>query len=114
MNGETGGEFKMTVYDSSKKPIGSLNTLLSPDPTTYMNYDTLYSVKAVTDSNALGFCLTDYGKWIYYEYAKNDNGAVVASYIPGHTTTASDPLVANGAIFTDNVAGLSRRAFGRN
>jgi hypothetical protein len=104
MNGETGGEFKMTVYNAAQQQIGSFYTFCA-DPTTYMNYGTRYYVKAVADSNALGYHLSDYGKWIYYEYAKNDNGAVVASYVPGHTTTVSNPLVAGGAVFTDQVAG---------
>ena len=104
MNGETGGEFKMTVYNDAKQKIGSFYTFCS-DPTTFMSYGTLYHVNAVTDSNALGYHISDYGKWIYYEYAKNDNGDVIASYVPGHTTTVSSPIVAGGAVFTDEVAG---------
>jgi len=95
MNGETGGEFKMTVYGSDKTTkIGEFYTFCA-DPTTFMNYGTLYSVEGVSASNALGYELSDYGKWIYYQYAKNDNGTVVPSYIPGHLSPG----------FTDEVAG---------
>jgi len=95
MYGETGGEFEMTVYGGDKTTkIGSFYTFCA-DPTTFMNYNTLYYVKDVSDSDALGYEISDYGKWIYYEYAKNDNGAVVSSYIPGHLSPG----------FTNEVAG---------
>jgi len=104
MHGETGGEFGMTVWDSAGTLKGTFYTFCA-DPTTFINYNTRYVVHAVADSNALGYQLSNYGKWIYYQFAKNDSGPVTASYIPGHTTTTSDPNVAEGAIFTDLVAG---------
>ena len=73
-----------------------------------MNYNQHYKVNAVADANELGYQLSDYGKWIYYEYAKNDSGPVTTSYIPGHIRPTS-PAVAGGAIFT---RGFGRRSGG--
>ncbi len=73
-----------------------------------MDIGVLYKVNKVTDSNYLGYNLSPYGKWIYYEYAKNDNGTALPSYIPGHTTTTSNPngvAIAGGDTFSAQVAG---------
>jgi hypothetical protein len=96
MNGETGGEFGMTVWDSGMNLKGTFYTFCA-DPTTLMNVGTLYSVNNVTNSNALGYALSDYGKWIYYEYAKNDTLPSESSFIPGHQSAGFTSLVA-GAI----------------
>ena len=90
MGGESGGEFEMTVYASqqdynSGTSLGSFYTFCA-DPTTMMDLGVLYKVNAVSDENHNDYVLSDYGKWIYYEYAQNDNGATVASSIPGHTS----------------------------
>jgi hypothetical protein len=112
-NNETGGEFQITVYANAtdSTPLGSFFTFCA-DPSTFMNYNTRYKVNAVADANHLGYDLSDYGKWIYYEYAKNDNndngGTTLASFIPGHTITTSNPNgvpVAGGDTFTSEVAG---------
>ena len=98
MNGETGGEFGMTVYtDSSMQNcLGTFYTFCA-DPSTMMDLGVLYKVNAVADANYLGYQLSDYGKWIYYEYAQNDNGTLTTSYIPGHISPDFTSTVA-GAI----------------
>jgi hypothetical protein len=96
ISGETGGEFAMTVLDSSGKLKGTFYTFCA-DPTTSMELGVLYRVNTVANSNALGYTLSDYGKWIYYEYAKNDSLPTTASFIPGHQSPDFTTLVA-GAI----------------
>ncbi len=54
-----------------------------------MNYSAVYKVGAVTDTNWLGYQLSDFGKWIYYEYAEGSS-----QYILGH-----------GSPLTSDVAG---------
>ena len=46
MNGETGGEFGMTVYDGAMNLLGTFYTFCA-DPTTFMYYNQLYKVDAV-------------------------------------------------------------------
>jgi hypothetical protein len=96
MNGETGGEFGMTVYDGNMNLKGTFYTFCA-DPTVLMNIGVLYRVNELANSNELGYTISDYGKWIYYEYAKNDSLPLVSSYIPGHQSSDFTSLVA-GAI----------------
>ena len=85
-----------------------------------MNTGTLYQVNAISNANDLGRQLSDYGKWIYYEYALNEQGPITASSIPGHVSGITTPVMGaiqegiwlnlnttNGNIFTASASGTT-------
>ena len=99
-NGETGGEFGMEVWDSVMTLKGTFFTFCA-DPTTLMSTGITYEVAAVSESNHLGYTLSDYGKWIYYQYALNDyddGNGVLDSFIPGHISSPDFTTAIAGAI----------------
>jgi hypothetical protein len=100
-NGETGGEFGMTVWDSSASLKGTFFTFCA-DPTTFMNLGTTYHVKTVANSNHLGNQISDYGKWIFYQYGLNEtlnsDLTTTPSSIPGHVSGSSFTTTVMGAI----------------
>ncbi len=88
-NGETGGEFAMMVSGNSAPLANGMFYTFCADPTEFINTGTNYTVAKVANANDLGYSLSNFGKWIYYEFSQGGYGSG-AGLIPGHLTLTAD------------------------
>ena len=97
--GETGGEFNVTVYNSAQTPVNGNSSFFTfcADPVTDWSSGQLYKVTSISDTNHNGLSLTPFAQWVYFEYRLGDTNSATTNpsgvglnynsqYVLGHNT----------------------------